>query len=334
MLRSSQSVKLIAGNAHPALGESLARELDMSLLRAEVGAFADGETKVHVADDVRNASVFILQPTCPPVNDHLMVLALLADAVRAAGAAYITAIVPYFGYARQEQRSTSGDARSAQLAGRLLGGAGIHHLVALDLHSPALESALPMPATLLDAEDVFLPRIKSLGLHDLVVVSPDAGGMKRAQRYATALDAPVAVIAKQRPRPDIASALQVLGDVNERACLIVDDMASTGRTLSGAAEALRRAGAREVHAAFTHAVMAPGAEGRLVEAKFVTLLTTDSILVEAKPWLEVISITPLLATVVRDLTVGENAYRRDSPCAQSDVSLLEEQTALGMENYQ
>lgn len=330
----SQSVKLVAGNAHPALGKSLARELDVPLLRAEIGAFADGETKVHVADDVRNASVFILQPTCPPVNDHLMVLALLADAVRAAGAAYIAAIVPYFGYARQEQRSRSGDARSAQIAGRLLGAAGLDHLVALDLHSPALESALLMPATLLNAEEVFLPRVRSLGLRDLVVVSPDAGGMKRAQRYAAALDAPVAVIAKQRPQPDIASALQVLGNVNERACLIVDDMASTGRTLSGAAEALRSAGAREVHAAFTHAVMAPGAEGRLIETKFATLLTTDSIPVEAKPWLEVVSIAPLLAGVVRDLTGGGNAHRMYRACAQSDASLLEEQTALGMENYQ
>jgi ribose-phosphate pyrophosphokinase len=334
MLRSSQSVKLIAGNAHPAVGESLARELDLLLLRAEIGAFADGETKVHVAEDVRNASVFILQPTCPPVNDHLMVLALLADAVRAAGAAYIAAIVPYFGYARQEQRSRSGDARSAQLAGRLLGAAGIDHLIALDLHSPALESALPMPATLLNAEDVFLPRIKSLGLRDLVVVSPDAGGMKRAQRYAAALDVPVAVIAKQRPRPDMASALHVLGDVNERACLIVDDMASTGRTLSGAAEALRRASAREVHAAFTHAVMAPGAEERLKEAKFATLLATDSIPVEAKAWLEIVSIAPLLARIVRDLTGVGTTHQRYSAWAHSDASLLEEQSALGMENYQ
>jgi ribose-phosphate pyrophosphokinase len=302
MFRSSQSVKLIGGNSHSALGESLARELGTPLLRAEISAFADGETKVHVDNDVRSASVFILQPTCPPVNDHLMVLALLADAVRAAGAALITADVPYFGYARQEQCGRSGDARSAQFAGRLLGAAGVDHLVGLDLHSTALESALPMPATLLNADEVFLPRVKSLGLRDLVVVSPDAGGMKRAQRYAAALDAPIAVIAKQRPRPDIASAHQVFGDVNKRACLIVDDMASTGRTLSSAAEALRRAGAREVHAAFTHAVMAPGAEGRLIEAKFVTLLTTDSIPVEAKSWLEVVSIAPLLANVVRGLT--------------------------------
>ena len=217
-------------------------ELKVPLVTAEVGAFADGETRVHVSQDVRHANVFIVQPTCPPVNDHLMVLALLADAVRAAGAARITGIVPYFGYARQEQRSRPGEPRSAQVVGRLLGSVRLDHLVTLDLHAPALESALPMPATLLHAEEVFLPRLKSWGIRDLVVVTPDAGGLKRAQRYALALNVPLAVIAKERPRPDSASPLQVLGEVKDRACLVVDDMASTGRTLAGAADTLRPSG--------------------------------------------------------------------------------------------
>jgi ribose-phosphate pyrophosphokinase len=301
MARHSLSAKLISGNAHPELGERLARELGVPLVRADVGAFADGETKVHVAGEVRDASVFILQPTCPPVNEHLMVLALIVDAVRAAGATRITAIVPYFGYARQEQRGSRGDARSAQVVGRLLEAVGVDHLVALDLHSPALESALPMPATLLNADEVFLPHVTSWKLQGLVVVSPDAGGMKRAQRYASALEAPLAVIAKQRPRPDIAAALQVLGDVSNRPCLIVDDMASTGRTLGSAADAVRRAGARDVYGIFTHAVMAPGAEQMLVNARFTRLVTTDSIPVDAKPWLEVVPVAPLLARSVEHL---------------------------------
>ncbi len=299
-------VKVIAGNAHPALAENLARELQVPLVTAEVGAFADGETRVHVAQDVRDSAVFIVQPTCPPVNDHLMVLALLADAVQAAGAARVTAIVPYFGYARQEQRSRPGDPRSAQVVGRLLGCVGFDHLVTLDLHAPALESALPMPATLLRAEEVFLPRIKSWGIKDLVVVAPDAGGMKRAQRFALALGTPLTVIAKDRPRPDAAAPLQVLGQVRERVCLVVDDMASTGRTLSGAATALRQAGAREVHAVFTHAVMAPGAVDRLFGAQFGKVLTTDSIPVSPDPWLEIVPIAPLLARTVCYLC-GESA---------------------------
>jgi ribose-phosphate pyrophosphokinase len=158
-----------------------------------------------------------------------------------------------------------------------------------------------MPATLLHADEVFLPRIKSWGIRDWAVVSPHAGGLKRAQRYALALDAPLAVIAKERPRPDTAASLQVLGDVEDRVCLIVDDMATTGRTLAGAADALRHAGAREVHAVFSHAVMATGAVGRLLAAHFGKVLTTDSIPVSADPWLEIVPIASLLARTVRYL---------------------------------
>jgi ribose-phosphate pyrophosphokinase len=294
-------VKIIAGNAHPALAENLAAELKVPLVYAEVAAFADGEIRVHVSQDVRDAVVFIVQPTCPPVNDYLMVFALLADAVRAAGAARVTGIVPYFDYARQEQRSRPGNPRSAQVVGRLLSGVGLDHLVTLDLHAPALESALPMPATLLHAEEVFLPRVKSWGIRGLVLVSPDAGGLKRAQRYALALNAPLAVIAKDRSRPDSAAPLQVLGEEKGRVCLVVDDMASTGRTLAGAAEALRQAGAKEVHAIFTHPVMAPGASERLFAAQFGKVLTTDSIPVSADSWLQVVPIAPLLARTVRSL---------------------------------
>jgi ribose-phosphate pyrophosphokinase len=294
-------VKLIAGNAHPALAEALALELGTSPEVAEVAAFAGGETRVRVPADVRGADVYLVQPTCPPVNEHLMVLALLADAARAAGAARVTAVVPYFGYARQEQRDRPGDPRSAQVAARLLAGVGVEHLVVLDLHAPALESAFPMPATLLRADELFLPRVRGWGRGDLAVVAPDAGGLKRAQRYAQALGAGLVVVAKDRPRPDVAAPVQVLGDVRGRSCLVVDDMASTGRTLAGAAEALYRAGAREVHAAFTHAVMAPGAADRLVAARFGRVLTTDSIPVPTQPWLEVVPIAPLLARTVRNL---------------------------------
>jgi ribose-phosphate pyrophosphokinase len=299
---------LLSGNAHPGLAKRLATELGVPVAAAEIGAFADGETRVHVSEEVRDAAVFIVQPTCSPVNDHLMGLALLTDAVRAAGAARVTGIVPYLGYSRQEQRSRPGDARSAQVVGRLLASVGIDHLITLDLHAPALESALPMPVTLLRAEEVFLPHVKAWGIKDLIVVAPDAGGMKRAQRFALELDAPLAVIVKDRPRPDVAMPLQVLGDVKGRVCLVVDDMASTGRTLAGGADALRRAGAKEVRAIFTHAVMAPGAKDRIVAARFGRLLTTDSIPISPEPSLDVISIAPLLARTVRYLC-GESEKR-------------------------
>lgn len=299
-------LRLIAGNAHPRLAESLAAELDVPLSTVEIEAFADAETRVHVGDDVRHADVYLLQPTCTPVNEHLMVLALLADAARAAGAARVRGVVPYFGYARQDERGRAGDPRSAQVVGRLLGAVGVDHVITLDLHSPALESALPMPVTHLRADELFLPRVESWNLRDLVVVSPDAGGMKRAQRYARGLGAPLAAIAKHRPQPDVAAALCVLGDVQGRDCVIVDDMASTGRTLHGAAEALRRAGARNLHAIFTHAVMAPGAMEQIRRARFGNVLTSDSLPTAAESWLEVVAIAPMLARAVRHLR-GEDA---------------------------
>jgi len=296
-------LRLISGDAQRALGELLARELDLSLESVEISSFADGETRVHIAADVRHAWVVILQSTCPPVNDRVVTLALLADAARAAGAAQITAVVPYFGYARQEQRSRVGDARSAQVVARLLGTVGIDHLVTLDLHAPALESAMPMPATLLGADELFVPHIQTWQLKKLVVVAPDAGGVKRAQRVARRLEVSLALVTKERPKVDVVAAIQVLGDVRDRACVLVDDMASSGRTLAGAAEALMRAGAAEVHAVVTHAVMAEGAWERLSAAPLNRLATTDSIPIPvvARPRLEIVPIAPLLARTVRYL---------------------------------
>jgi ribose-phosphate pyrophosphokinase len=188
-----------------------------------------------------------------------------------------------------------------RVAARLLAAVGVDHLVTLDLHAPALESAFPMPATLLQADELFLPHVKSWAISDLVVVTPDAGGLKRAQRYALALSAPLAVIAKQRPSADAAVMVEVLGDVRGRTCLIVDDMASTGRTLAAAAEALKQRGAREVHAIFTHAVMAPGAMETLSAAPLGRLLTSDSVPLAANARLDIVRTAPLFASGLRSL---------------------------------
>ncbi len=292
-------LRLISGSSHQALAKDLAGELGVKLETVEIGAFADGEVRVHLAVDVTGADVVIVQPTCPPVNETLMALALMADAARAAGAARVFAIVPYFGYARQEQRGRVGEARSAQVAARLLGAVGVDHVVTLDIHAPALESAFPMPATLLHSDELFLPLVKSWAIEDLIVVSPDAGGLKRAQRYALALSAPLSAIAKHRPSTDEPVVLQVLGDVRDRTCLIIDDMASTGRTLAGAAQALKQRGARQVHAIFTHAVMAPAASDTLLASPLTRLATSDSIAISQQSRLEVVRTAPLFAATVR-----------------------------------
>lgn len=300
----SAVVRVVVGAAHPAFGAALAAALEAPAASAEIGAFADGETRVHVAFDVRGAAVVIAQPTCQPVNDNLMVLALMADAIHAAGAARVIAVMPYFGYARQDQRARPGDPRSAQLAGRILSTGGVDELVTLDLHSSQMESILPMPVTHVRSDEAFLPRVKAWAPRDLVVVAPDAGAMKTAQRYAAALGAGIAVVAKERREVDLATARQVLGEVRDRACLIVDDMASTGRTLAGAAGALRQAGAREVSALFTHAVVAPGALERLAGARLAHVLTSDSIPLPPVEWIDVVPIAPLMAAAVRGLLCG------------------------------
>jgi ribose-phosphate pyrophosphokinase len=295
-----QAPAVLAGDAHPALARRVAELARARLVPAAVSAFADGETRLRIEGDVRDADLYIVQPTSPPVNERLVALALLADAARAAGAARVTAVVPYFGYARQDVRKVAGEPRSAQVAARILECAGIDRLVALELHSPALEAAFRIPLVHLAADEVVLPVIRAWRLPGLTVVSPDAGGMKRAQRYAGALGAPLAVIAKMRPQPDAATAAAVLGEVRGRQCLIVDDMASTGRTLAAAAEALRAAGAAAVHAFFVHAVMAPGALERIHAAGVQRIAATDSVAPQGES-LERVEVAPLLARALGEL---------------------------------
>jgi ribose-phosphate pyrophosphokinase len=298
---SRAGIALAAGDAHPQLAQDLARRCGVAVVPTSVSAFADGETRIRIEADVADADLYILQPTSTPTNERLMTLALIADAARGAGAARITAVVPYFGYARQDVRKGAGEPRSARVAARLLESAGVDRIVVLELHSPALESAFAIPVVQLEADELMLPVVRGWGVADLTVVSPDAGGLKRAQRYASALAAPLAVVAKTRPRADVAAALQVLGDVRGRTCLIVDDMASTGGTIAGAAQALLEAGAGEVHALFIHAVMAPGALDRICGAAVRRIVTTDSVPAAPDPRVQVVPVAPLLARTLARL---------------------------------
>jgi ribose-phosphate pyrophosphokinase len=301
------AVAIVAGDAHPELAREVARLASAPLAATAVTAFADGETRVRIEADVAGRDVYIVQPTSAPTNERLVTLALIADAARGAGAARITAMLPYFGYARQDVRKNPGEPRSARLAARILAAAGVDRTVVLELHSPALESAFDMPMLHLQADELILPVVRGWGMSDVVIVSPDAGGLKRAQRYAAALQLPLAVIAKTRPGADIALALQVLGEVAGRSCLIVDDMASTGGTIASAAQALLAAGARTVDALFVHAVMAPGALERMSAASVRRIVTTDSVPAKPDPRIEIVSVAPLLARALTQLAGGEAA---------------------------
>ncbi|MEX2142260.1 MAG: ribose-phosphate diphosphokinase [Pirellulales bacterium] len=300
MLRE-RPIVVIAGNSQRPLGEKIAATLNLPFELANIGSFADGETRVGVGGEIKNATVILIQSTGPPVNDNLLVLALLADASRAAGVRRVIAVTPYLGYCRQDQRSSRGDPRSAQVVAKLLGAVGVDHLVTIDLHSPPLESAFPMPVTNVPAVDVFRTQLERSS-QNLVVVSPDAGGIKRAQQFATALQTRLAVVTKRRIAVDQPVAEEVLGDVHGSACLIVDDMASTGRTMVGAADALLKAGGQSIDAIFTHAVMAPGTMQRLLESPIRRLVTSDS-LPEVTPHerLRVEPVGPVVAKVLQEI---------------------------------
>lgn len=291
---------VIAGDGHPALAREVAGLCAASVVPAAVGAFADGESRVRIESDVSGADLYVVQPTSPPVNERLVTLALIVDAARAAGAARVTAVMPYFGYARQDVRKRSGEPRSAQMAVRILECAGVDRVVALELHSPALDSAFRVPLVHLEADEAALPLIRGWQIADPVVVSPDAGGLKRAQRYAGALGAGLAVVAKSRPRPDAAAAVAVLGAVRGRRCVIVDDLASTGGTVAGAAQALSDAGAASVDAFFVHAVMGPEALQKMKAAGVHRVGATDSVPCSPQigAQIERAAIAPLLARAI------------------------------------
>lgn len=290
---------ILIGNANPELGQAIGTLCDAGVVPLTVRAFADGETTVRIEADLRGSHVCIVQPTSPPTNVHLMELALIADAAKGAGARTITALVPYFGYARQDVRRIPGEPLSARLAGRILAAAGVDRLVVLELHSPALESAFSMALTHVQADEVVVPALHKWTLDAPVIVSPDAGGVKRAQRYAAALGAPLATVTKARPHADAAQATQLLGAVKDRTCLIVDDMVSTGGTIESATRALLAAGAREVNAVFIHAIMAPGALQRLSNAGVTRIMTTNSVPMAQNDRVEVISVAPILARALQ-----------------------------------
>jgi ribose-phosphate pyrophosphokinase len=307
-----RSCVVISGNSHQFLGAQIATALDVPFEAATIGSFADGETRVHIEGDVRDATVLLVQPTGPPVNDNLFVLALLADACRGGAARRVVAVVPYFGYSRQDQRGSPGDPRSAQVAAKLLAAVGVDHLVTVDLHSTALESAFSMPVSNVPATDIFLPLLKATPQYG-VVVSPDAGGIKRAQQFAVALKSRVAVVTKHRIGVDAAVAETVLGDVSRQSCLIVDDMASTGRTMAGAATALVQAGAQSVDAICTHAVMAPGAWERLLGSPIKQFTVSDTLPgLSATERLRIQPVSEVIARVIKETLGTFKTCDRDS----------------------
>ncbi|HEY4000550.1 MAG TPA: ribose-phosphate pyrophosphokinase [Candidatus Xenobia bacterium] len=279
-----ERVRLFSGNANPALAQQIAAYLDVPLSKALVSRFTNGEVQVRIEENVRGNDVFVIQPTCPPVNDNLMELLIMIDALSRSSARTITAVIPYFGYAKQEKKTAGREPISAKLVANLITVAQASRVITLDLHAAAIQGFFDIPVDNLYAQPIiteYFQMEKKLDNGGIVVVSPDAGGVARARSLAERLNATLAIIFKKRPRPDVAEVMEIVGDVKGKVAVIVDDMISTGGTLVNAAWRLKEEGATAVYAAATHAILADQAVDLIVKSPIEEIIVTDSIPIPA-----------------------------------------------------
>jgi ribose-phosphate pyrophosphokinase len=301
-------MKIITGTAHPALVNAICQYLGQPLCDANVTTFPDGETFVKINDNIRGRDVFIVQPTCPPTNQNLMELLILVDAARRASAARITAVIPFFGYARQDRKDQPRVPITAKLVANLLVAAGVNRLVAMDLHAQQLQGFFDIPVDHLQALPVMIQHLRSLNLGEMVVVSPDVGGVKNASAYAQALGAGLAIVVKRRVSASRIEPVAVIGEVHGRNVIIVDDLTETAGTLCGAATILRQHGANDIYAGVSHAVLTEVAIDRLRQSEIKELITTDSVPLEDYNGgrLKVLSVAPLLGEGIRRIHDDES----------------------------
>jgi ribose-phosphate pyrophosphokinase len=304
-MSTSDTLALFAGNANPALSQDIARSLQIPLGRAFVGRFSDGECNIELIENVRGRDVFIVQSTCPPANDSLMELLVMVDAARRASAARITAVVPYFGYSRQDRRPrATRSAITAKLVANMLSSAGVNRLLTIDLHSDQIQGFFDIPVDNVYASPVLLGDAWKQAYQDVIVVSSDVGGVARARAFAKRLDdAELAIIDKRRPRPNESKVMNIIGEVEGRTCMLVDDMVDTAGTLCTAAQALKDQGAQKVVAYITHAVLSGGAVERIAKSALDELVVTDTIPLSAAAKgagrIRQLSVAELLAETIR-----------------------------------
>jgi ribose-phosphate pyrophosphokinase len=296
----STEFSLFSGTANPGLAAAIARELQAPVAPCEIRRFPDGEVAVRLLEPVAGRAVFLVQPTAPPVNDHLVELLALADACRRAGAARITAIVPYYGYSRSDKRHDFREPIMGRVVADLLQSVGIAHVVTLDLHTPQIEGFFRVPVDSLTAMEALCAALHPRLPEGFVVVAPDAGRALLAARYAQCLGATVVVLHKRREH-DRVEVVRVVGEVAGRACLVIDDMISTGGTLAQAIRVLLDKGAApEIHIAATHGLLLPGAREKLDHGALRGVYVTDTVRAAERPWdkLHVVSIAPLIARAI------------------------------------
>ena len=294
---------LVTGNAHIDLAKDICKCLKIKLSDCLVGRFSEGEIRVKVEENIRGKDVFVIQPTCPPVNDNLMELLIVIDALKRASAKRITAVVPYYGYARQDRKDQPRVPITAKLVANLITVAGANRVLTMDLHAGQIQGFFDIPLDHLFAVGVFVDYFEKLKLKDLVIVSPDVGGIKMARAYAKRLSAGLAIVDKRRISPESTEAVHILGDIEDKNVILVDDMVSTGSSLIEAVEILAKRGAKEIRAAITHGVLCGSAIERIDKSKNLKeLLITDSIPLDDNkkhPRIQVLSIAGLLGEAIK-----------------------------------
>jgi ribose-phosphate pyrophosphokinase len=295
------TLKLFAGNSNPRLAEAIARNIGIKLGDVEMRRFSDGEIHIRLNESVRGSDVFVVQSTSQPVNEHLMELLVMVDALKRASAKTINVVVPYYGYARQDRKARSRDPITAKLVANLIETAGAHRVIAMDLHAMQIQGFFDIPVDHLLGVPILGDYFQSKGLLAPVVVSPDHGGVVRARRLADELQAPLAIIDKRRPEPNVVEVMNIIGDVSGRTAILIDDIIDTAGTICLAAQALKEAGARELYACCTHPVLSGHALARLEASPIKEVVVTDTIPLRdpsASTKLRVLSVAPLIAEAI------------------------------------
>ena len=304
---SYDSLMVFTGNSHPKLAEDVVRHLNISMGRATVGRFSDGEVNVEIMENVRGKDVFVLQSTCAPTNDSLMEIMLMVDALRRASAGRITAAIPYLGYARQDRRVRSARVPiTARVVADMLTVVGVNRVLTMDLHSDQIQGFFDIPVDNIYSTPILMGDIWKQYYENLMVVSPDVGGVVRARAVAKRLECELAIIDKRRPKPNVAKVMNIIGDVKDRTCLIMDDMVDTANTLCEAANALKEHGAKRVVAYCTHAVLSGSAVERVNGSALDELVVTDTIPLrddaKACPRIRQLSVANLMAETIRRIS--------------------------------
>src|SRR4051794_37572506 len=301
-------IKVFSGNAHPALAEEICSELGIELGKASTESFSDGEFNFQIGENVRGSDVFIVQPTCPPTDRYLMELLIMIDTFVRASAERVTAVIPYFGYARADKKDRPRVPIAAKLVANLLTTAGAQRILTIDLHASQIQGFFDIPVDHLYAAPIVVDYFRTNPIENLIVVAPDTGGAERARAYAKRLNAGLALCDKRRERANEADVMNIVGDVRGKNCLIIDDMCDTGGTICKVAEALHEAGANEINACFTHGVLSGNAAENIANSHLKKVIVTNTIPTSEKGQalvdfgqIEVLSVAPLLASAIRSI---------------------------------